>query len=139
MSTWPEPWPEYESAHRPPTEVPEGALAGLPAAPLRQVMASYMVRDGADVVETARALGLDKGYALAVISGELATIDARTVRRLSDHLNLAPEDIWGGELGAAIGWVYGPLSPADLQWAPAPPAEPVYPTLPELEPPDFDL
>jgi len=131
------PWPGGVGFPEP--EPPEGAVLALPAAPLRQVVGTYIARDGAAVPEAARALGLEPDYVLGVLDGTIGAIDARTVRRLSDRLDLAPEDIWGGELGAAIGWVYGPLSPADLLRAPPPPAEPTYPSVAWPEPPGIDL
>jgi hypothetical protein len=133
VSAWEAPWPERDAP------LPDGALTELPAAPLRQVVAAYIAHDGATVAEAARAIGLDADYLLGVMSGAVAAIDARTVRTLSERLDLAPEDIWGGELGAAIGWVYGRLSPSDLDRAPPAPPEPSYPTLGSPEPPGIEL
>ena len=122
---------------------PEGALTALPAEPLRQLVGMYIAQNGETVPAVARAIGMDEDYLLNVMSGAVRDVDAYRVRAMAQRLDLAPEDIWGGELGAAIGWVYGDLSPADLQLAPPAPPEPTYPTLsyppPTLEPPDLEL
>ncbi|MGH9224351.1 MAG: hypothetical protein ACRD2W_11350 [Acidimicrobiales bacterium] len=133
MSAWAAPWPE------PDVGPPPGGLAELPAAPLRQVVASYIAHDGATVGEAARAIGLEPDYVLGVMSGTVIAVDARTVRTLSDRLDLVPEDIWGGELGAAIGWVYGGLSPSDLELAPPLAVELPWPADPFTEPPSIEL
>src|SRR5947209_6846713 len=103
----------------------------------------YIAQNGESVPAVARAIGMDEDYLLNVMSGAIRDVDGHHIRAMAERLDLAPEDIWGGELGAAISWVYGDLSPADLQRAPPAPPEPIYPTLsfppPTIEPPGLDL
>ena len=120
---------------------PPGAVVALPAEALRRVVGSYVADTGQALPDVAVDLGLDADYLGNVMNGALREVDAYTVRRLSDTLALAPEDIWGGEAGASIGWVYGDLSPADLEWAPPAPPEPAFPRWqppPAAEPPGLD-
>ena len=133
MKAWDAPWPD------PDVGPPPGALAELSVVPLRQVIAGYIGHGGATAGEAARAIGLEPDYVLGVLSGAVAAVDARIARSMCDRLNLVPEDIWGEEVGPAISWVYGDLSPFDLEVAPPLPAEPTWPPEMPIEPPEIDL
>lgn len=105
----------------PPAWAPHGARAGLPPGPLRRAVGSYVARTGEALPAVAPALGLEAGYLAEVMNGEVGQVDARRVKAVAETLQLAPEDLWGGELAAWISWVYGRAHLADLDRAPPPP------------------
>jgi len=108
------PRPEVARDAVPPPDAP-WARSALPAEDFRKVVAAIVVETGEPLPSVAKSLDLNADYVASVMRGDISEIDAFVVKALSETLVLAPEDIWGGELGASINWVYGgDLSPAGL-------------------------
>ncbi|HUR23864.1 MAG TPA: hypothetical protein VMZ73_08335 [Acidimicrobiales bacterium] len=108
------PHPEVTRDSTPPPDAP-WARSALPAEDFRKVVAAIVVETGEPLSSVAESLDLDTDYVASVMRGDVSEIEAHVVKALSETLVLAPEDIWGGELGASINWIYGgELSPAGL-------------------------
>lgn len=88
-----------------PAPAPSGPVSyddpDLPSAAAAAQLAILVTDTGESLETIASAIGLDPGWALAVMDGSVNSIDAAHARRLCDALELAPSTVFGSTTSLA--------------------------------------
>ena len=108
-----------------PAWAPPGAQGSISAAVFRSVIGGAIGSSGDTLGQIAESLRVNKDWLVDVMDGEITRVPATLAARLAREIGTYPEDMWGPEAGAAIGWAYGvDIHPDHLDRAGPAPKEP---------------